>query len=199
MRSLISFYPAALLYATYAILKLNGQDWGTDLPGLHAGIGAIFLLFGASVCHLVFVCRQRGMARGPDSLGQVFWVVGTIAFLLMFLDSTFGLHERYSGPLGVPEVTFFLIYGLMFVTLAASNLKKVGWPFILFFGAFGLASVGAIAGDMSAAHEGLFHINGVAYSFEQTLETLGCLLLACAFGSSAVRTLVSGQAKSATR
>jgi hypothetical protein len=188
MRSLLKFYPAALLYALVAVLKLAGTDWGTDLPGMHAGIGAVFLLFGASACHMAF-CVRLGKPRAPQELHRAFWVVGTIAFLAMFFDAAFGVHERYAGPLGVPEVSFFLAYGLTFVALAGLNLRKVGLPFILLFGAFGLASVAAVIGDMGAQHEGLMVIGGTAYSFEQALETLGCLLLAAAFASTALRTI----------
>lgn len=188
MHAILSFYPAILLYGLVALLKLAGTDWGTDLPGMHAGIGAIFLLFGASVCHLVFVC-QLGKRQQGYRLPQSFWVVATIAFVLMFLDSSFGVHERYALALGVPEVVFLLTYGIMFNAVALMNIRKVGIAFLLFFGAFGLCAVGAIAGDMSAAHEGMFTFNGKQYSFEQTLETLGCLMLACAFAVPAVRTL----------
>lgn len=188
MRVLLRFYPAILLYALVALLKIGGTDWGTDLPGMHAGIGAMFLLFGASVSHLVFVC-QLGLRQSARRLPQSFWVVATIAFVLMFLDATFGVHERYAPVLRVPEVLFLLTYGLMFVTIALLNIKKVGLPFLMFFGAFGLASVGAILGDMSSAHEGLITFNNTSYSFEQALETLGCLLLACAFAAPAVRTM----------
>jgi hypothetical protein len=188
MLALLKFYPAFLLYGLFVALKLAGTDWGTDLPGMHAGIGAMFLMFGAGACHMAFACRL-GQPRRADEVSLTFWVVATLAFLLMFLDSAFGVHERYSGPLGVPEVTFLLVYGLAFIALAVLNLKKVGWPFIIFFGGFGLASVGAVLGDLSAAHEGLLNIGGKDYSFEQALETFGCLLLASAFGSTAMRTL----------
>lgn len=188
MRALFIFYPAIALYGLVALLKLAGTDWGTDLPGMHAGIGAMFLMFGASICHLVFVL-QLGKRQQGYRLPQSFWVIGTIAFVLMFLDSSFGVHERYASKLGVPEVAFLLAYGLMFNVAALLNIRKVGLAFLLFFGAFGLASVGAILGDMSAAHEGLFTFNGKQYSFEQTLETLGCLLLASAFAAPAIRTL----------
>lgn len=188
MRTLLSCYPVVLLYGLVVTLKLAGTDWGTDLPGMHAGIGAVFLLFGASICHLVFVCQLK---TGQQSyrLPQSFWIVGTLAFLMMFFDSSFGVHERYAPILGVPESSFLLVYALMLNWIVLINIKKVGVPFLLFFGAFGLASVGALAGDMSAAHEGLFMWNGIAYSFEQALETLGCLLLACAFGNAAMRSL----------
>lgn len=188
MHALLKFYPAALLYALFVALKLAGTDWGTDLPGMHAGIGAIFLTFGASACHMAFATRI-GEPRRAGEVSLTFWVVATLAFLMMFLDSAFGVHERYAGPLGVPEQAFLLSYGVTFLALAGLNLKKVGLPFILFFGGFGLASVGAILGDMSSMHEGLIEYGGKAYSFEQALETLGCLLLACAFASTALRTI----------
>lgn len=188
MRAIFAFYPAIALYGLVALLKLGGTDWGTDLPGMHAGIGAMFLMFGASICHLVFVL-QLGKRQPGYRLPQSFWVVGTIAFVLMFLDTSFGVHERYASVLGVPEVAFLLAYGLMFNAVALLNIRKVGLTFLLFFGAFGLCSVAAILGDMSAAHEGLFSFNGKQYSFEQTLETLGCLLLASAFAAPAIRTL----------
>jgi len=188
MRAILIFYPAIALYGLVALLKLAGTDWGTDLPGMHAGIGAMFLMFGASLCHLVFVL-QLGHRQQSYRLPQSFWVIATIAFVLMFLDSSFGVHERYASKLGVPEVAFLLTYGLMFNIVALLNIRKVGLAFLLFFGAFGLASVGAILGDMSAAHEGMFTFNGKQYSFEQTLETLGCLLLASAFAAPAIRTL----------
>lgn len=188
MRALFIFYPAIALYGLVALLKLAGTDWGTDLPGMHAGIGAMFLMFGASICHLVFVL-QLGKRQQGYRLPQSFWAIATIAFVLMFLDSSFGVHERYASTLGVPEVAFLLAYGLMFNLVALLNIRKVGLAFLLFFGAFGLVSVGAILGDMSAAHEGMFTFNGKQYSFEQTLETLGCLLLASAFAAPAIRTL----------
>ncbi len=188
MRPLLSFYPAVLLYGLFVVLKLAGTDWATDLPGIHAGIGAVFLVFGASVCHLVFVCQLKGGVQS-FRLPQSFWVVATLAFLMMFFDSSFGVHERYAPVLGVSESAFLLVYGLMFISIVLLNIKRVGLTFLMFFGAFGLASVGAMAGDMSAAHEGLFTFNGTAYSFEQALETLGCLMLACAFAAAAVRTL----------
>lgn len=188
MRALFIFYPAIALYGLVALLKLAGTDWGTDLPGMHAGIGAMFLMFGASICHLVFVL-QLGKRQQGYRLPQSFWAIATIAFVLMFLDSSFGVHERYASTLGVPEVAFLLAYGLMFNLVALLNIRKVGLAFLLFFGAFGLVSVGAILGDMSAAHEGMFTFNGKQHSFEQTLETLGCLLLASAFAAPAIRTL----------
>jgi hypothetical protein len=193
MNTLLSLYPVVLLYGLVAVLKLAGTDWGTDLPGMHAGIGAMFLMFGASACHLVFVYQLR-KPQQSYRLPQAFWVVGTIAFLLMFLDSTFGVHERYAPLLGVKEVFFLLSYGLMFGLSVLVNIRKVGPRFLSLFVAFGIVSLIAVAGDMSAAHEGLFTMNGRAYSYEQTMETLGCLLLACAYGSSALRSILPAQA-----
>lgn len=186
--TLLGFYPAFALYGLVAVLKLGGTDWATDLPGMHAGIGAMFLMFGASVCHMVFVYQLH--VRQSYRLPQAFWVAGTFAFLFMFLDSSFGLHERYAPMLGVPEVVFLLTYGLMFGLSVLFNIRKVGLRFLSFFIAFGVVSLIAIAGDLSAAHEGLFTVNGTAYSYEQTMETLGCLLLACAYGIAALRSIL---------
>ncbi|MGI4718759.1 MAG: hypothetical protein ACRYGO_17610 [Janthinobacterium lividum] len=189
MNTLLSFYPAVLLYGLVAVLKLAGTDWGTDLPGMHAGIGAMFLMFGASACHLVFVYQLR-KPQQTYRLHQAFWVVGTIAFICMFLDSSFGVHERYAPMLGVPEVTFLLAWGLMFGLSVLVNIRRIGLQFLAFFVAFGIVSLIAVAGDMSAAHEGLFTFNGRTYSYEQTMETLGCLFLACAYGCAALRSIL---------
>lgn len=189
MNALLSFYPAVLLYGLVAALKLAGTDWGTDLPGMHAGIGAMFLLFGASACHVAFMYQLRKVPQG-FRLHQSFWVIGTLAFALMFLDSSFGIHERYAPKLGVPEVAFFLVWGLMFGLSVLVNIRKLGKTFMAFFVAFGIVSLIAIFGDMGSAHEGLFYYNGRAYSYEQAMETLGCLLLACAYGSAALRTIL---------
>lgn len=190
MKILLAFYPAVLLYGLVAVLKLMGTDWGTDLPGMHAGIGAMFLLFGASACHMAFI-YQLYRSQQTYRLPQAFWVVGTIAFICMFLDSSFGVHERYAPVLGLPEVTFLLAWGLMFGLSVLLNIRRIGLPFLGFFAAFGVVSLIAIIGDMSAAHEGLFTFNGNTYSYEQTMETLGCLLLACAYGWSMLRTTLS--------
>ncbi len=188
MNALLSIYPVFLLYGLVAVLKLAGTDWATDLPGMHAGIGAMFLMFGASVCHLVFVHQLR-TPKQSHQLHQLFWVVGTIAFMFMFLDSSFGVHERYAPVLGVNEAVFLLTYGLMFGLSVLVNIRKVGLHFLSLFVGFGIVSLIAVAGDMSAAHEGLFTINGRAYSYEQTMETLGCLLLAWAYACGALRAI----------
>lgn len=189
MKTIVNLYPAIFLYMLFFILKLNGQDWPTDLPGLHAGIGAMFLLFGASICHLTFIIQNQSETKIQDSLPKSFWVAATSGFLLMFMDSTFGIHERYSEKLGIPEQTFLLFYGSIFLVAVAVNLRKLSISFIALFSAFGVVSVAAILGDMSADHEGLVYIAGTAYSFEQFLETLGCLLVACAFATPSISTL----------
>ena len=189
MRTIINLYPAIFLYMLFFILKINGQDWATDLPGLHAGIGAMFLLFGASVCHLTFIIQNQSKIKAEGDLPKSFWVAATFGFLLMFMDSTFGIHERYSAKMGIPEQTFLLFYGSIFLIAVTVNLRKLSVSFIALFVSFGLVSVAAIFGDMSANHEGLVYIAGTAYSFEQFLETLGCLLVACAFATAAIRTL----------
>lgn len=190
MKSFLVFYPAVLLYGLVAVLKIMGTDWGTDLPGMHAGIGAMFLMFGASACHVVFIF-QLYRSQQTYRLPQAFWVVGTLAFICMFLDSSFGVHERYAPALGVPEVTFMLVWGLMFGLSVLANIRKIGLQFLAFFIAFGIVSLIAIIGDMGPAHEGLFTFNGNAYSYEQTMETLGCLLLACAYGCATMHSILS--------
>jgi hypothetical protein len=196
MKTLLSFYPVVLLYGLVAVLKLAGADWATDLPGLHAGIGAMFLMFGASLCHLVFV-YQLHKPQQSYHLHQSFWVVGTFAFILMFLDSSFGVHERYAPALGVDEVVFLLVYGMLFGLSVLANIRKVGTTFLGFFVGFGVVSLIAVAGDMSAVHEGMFMVNGSSYSYEQAMETLGCLLLACGYGSSALRSILPVPASAA--
>jgi hypothetical protein len=89
----------------------------------------VVLLYG-----LVAVLKLAGADWTIDLPGlHAFWVVRTFAFILMFLDSSFGVHERYTPVLGVNEVVFLLVHGMLFGLSVLANIRKVGTTFLGFF------------------------------------------------------------------
>jgi hypothetical protein len=174
-----ALYPVVIFYAIFALGKARGSDVPTDLPKLHALMGAAFLLFGASVSHcmtLLHTLRADIDWRGPSVR---FWLASTIGFLGLFIDASLGFHEAVSGY--IPEALVFVTFGLFFAVILFSNwrlLSRTFWTHMLLFVTL---SVTAVFGDMSADGEGVIVLFGETRSYEQACETFACLVLASAF------------------
>lgn len=176
----------AIIYLSFAFMKVTGLEPDLDLGGVHALMGAAFLSFGFSVAYLMTILRTYPRYLSHQRIQSQFWRVTSLLFFLVFCDATLGLHEAFGYYLGVRDSVFFLIEGALLVLIILyyrNSFKKI---FFVFIGLFILFSGLAVIGDSSAAHEGIFTFAGVQYSYEQAFESFSVLLLAAAFTSEAL-------------
>lgn len=177
-------YFPALIYLLAIMVKITvgtaTGDLRVDLGGVHAVMGAVFLIFGASICYFMNMISLINTNYSKLDLTPSFWISSSLLFFLVFCDATFGIHEKMY-LVGLPEVVFFLLEGAILVVIIYSKMRFLHKNFYYMFVLFILFSGIAVLGDMSAEGEGVVTILGYKMSYEQTLETLSVLLLASAF------------------
>ena len=186
------FYFPVLIYLLAILVKIifgtATGDLRVDLGGVHAVMGAVFLIFGASICYFMNMISLINTNYSNLDLTPSFWISSSLVFFLVFCDATFGIHENM-GRLGLPEVVFFLLEGAILVVAIYSKMRFLHKNFYYMFVLFVLFSGISIFGDASAEGEGVVTILQHKISYEQTLETLSVLLLASAFTYQALHSL----------
>lgn len=176
----------AIIYISFAFMKVTGLEPDLDLAGVHALMGAAFLLFGFSIAYLMTILRTFPGYSSHQRIQSQFWRATSLLFFLVFCDATLGLHEAFGYYLGVREAIFFLFEGALLVLIIIYYRTSFNKIFFFFIGLFILFSGLAVLGDSSAAREGIISIGGVKYSYEQAFESFSVLLLAAAFTNEAL-------------
>jgi len=176
----------AIIYISFAFMKVTGLEPDLDLAGVHALMGAVFLWFGFSVAYLMTILRTYPRFLSHQRIQSQFWRFASLLFFLVFCDATLGLHEAFGYYLGVRDALFFLIEGALLVMIIIFYRNSFNKIFFLLIGLFVLFSGLAVIGDSSAAREGIFTFRGVEYSYEQAFESFSVLLLAAAFTNEAL-------------
>jgi hypothetical protein len=170
---------------------LSGINPGSDLNGLHAVLGAVFLASGCTVCYLMSILPAWEEFHRVPRLRSWFWFLSALLFYLLLADAALRVHELMRETFGIPEVFVFGVYGILLLGIVGMYRNTLHLAFWAFLAGFILLSGAAVLGDASAAHEGVLTIGGREISYEQAFETGSVLLLAAAFITEAIKDLVA--------
>lgn len=187
-RFLKIFYLPLLTYAIFFAFRLFGTPPRNDLGGMHAFMGAVFIMFGCSICYLMTILPCCDFYKTVPRLKSRFWILSTMFFYLLLGDAAFRIHENLGPYLG-RETYVFAIYGILLLIIVVFYWKSFQRPFWYFFICFVVFSGIAVIGDSSARHEGIIVIASQEISYEQFCETFSMLLLASGFASEAIHDL----------
>lgn len=185
------FYLPILTYALFVGLRLFGVEPKSDLTGMHAVMGAVFLATGCTVCYLMSILPAWMEFRHVPRLRSRFWFLSALLFYLLLADAAFRIHEQMWETFKIPEILVFGTYGILLLGIVAVYRKTLHRAFWGFFAGFVLLSGTAVLGDATSAHEGTLTVGGRVVSYEQACETASVLLLAVAFTTEAIKDLVA--------
>lgn len=189
VRYLKIFSLPLITYVSFFGFLVFGKPPSSDLTGMHAVMGAVFLAFGCSICYFMSILPNWAPFDSPPRLMSRFWPFSTVLFYLLLADASLRIHENLGPYLG-GESFVFIIYGGALLILVGVYRESFGRPFWLFLLGFIVVSGIAVVGDSLGGHEGLIMVGGKLLSYEQFCETFSVFLLSSGFASEAIQDLI---------
>jgi hypothetical protein len=178
------FWLPAVMYAAYAVARLNGVRGETDLVGISAVMRIVFLSFGGSVAYFLtlLACWEPFASRLRTDL----WSALTWWFLAMIADDAFMIHETIGFALDIQDSIPMLLLGVALLIILAIHRQRMIIRFWQLFAGFAVLAIIAVIADMWTGKEGTIEIGTFDFDYEQFCELLAVLLLVIGVSAQAI-------------
>lgn len=187
-RNVIVLLAPAVIYIIFFVIRILGMQPATD-AGMGDFITIVYFIFGSSMAYIMFVLRFLKMLPSNGSEEKWWWLLVSLFLLYLSYDEIFMIHENIAEKFQIWDVFIFLTYAVILLALVFVHRHKMTPPFKIFLGGFILLAGTSVFTD-TVFGEGFIYIFGREIDIEQISESLGALLLACAFTSSAVHEIL---------
>ena len=183
-----------IIYAGYALARLNGIQGETDLVGISGVMRIVFLAFGGAVSYFLIILKQWEPFRSHLRTGM--WHAFVAWSLGMIIDDSFMVHEQLGAWLEIKDSIPMLSLGVWLLVILVIHRHRLVRNFWYCFAGFVVLASVAVISDVITGREGTFMVGDFEFDYEMVCECAAVLLfvagLAMQASSEVCRAVSSG-------